>query len=475
MSSCTGFLDEESNPNYLTPSTFWKSEGDIKKGLTSAYARLQPSMGWGAPYERFIVLDNYRSDELDFRADVPEWSRLAMFANTPNDWSCCMGEWSNLYKGINYSNQCIDNIPNVPEVSDEVKNRSLAEARFLRAYYYYRLYMNFGEIIPLYEHEIKGSEEEFYPKQAEAGVVVAFIEKELIDVQKYLPEPEFWASMNEHGRATKYMAAGILAKFYMFRNQLDKAEVELSKIIESGKFGLLDNYADLWDGLHKNSEEAVFEIQFSGNNEGGRREFNRIALHLASFNAEGYEEAYPSAWLFETMKKDKTVDGKYSDRLYSTIIFNDSKTKPFYFGEGEKFTDWHGENEIFWHKFMTWDESLSDYWDWSAFNIPVIRYADVLLLYAECINQKGATGKAIDYINMVRDRANVAQLPRTMGKADVLKHLQEVERPCELALEGARWYDLVRWGIVSQSLKAHNKPYAENYVDTKHKLMPIPH
>ncbi|MEF9932409.1 MAG: RagB/SusD family nutrient uptake outer membrane protein, partial [Bacteroidales bacterium] len=91
LSSCTGFLDEESNPNYLTPSTFWKSEGDIKKGLTSAYARLQPSMGWGAPYERFIVLDNYRSDELDFRADVPEWSRLAMFANTPNDWSCCMG------------------------------------------------------------------------------------------------------------------------------------------------------------------------------------------------------------------------------------------------------------------------------------------------------------------------------------------------------------------------------------------------
>lgn len=477
LSSCTGFLDETSNPNYLTPSTFWKNEGDIQKGLTAAYARLQPSMDWGAPFERFIVLDNYRSDELDFRADVTEWSNLAMFANSPSDWSCCMGEWSALYKGINYSNQCLDNIPNVPDISDEFKNRSLAEARFLRAYYYYRLYINFGENLPLYEHELKGTDEEFYPKQAAAGVIVSFIETELSQIQKDLPEPAFWESQNQHGRATKYMAAGILAKFYMFRNQLDKAEVELYKIIESGKFGLLDNYAHLWDGLHKNSKEAVFEIQYSGNNEGGRREFNRIALHLAAGDAEGYEEAYPSKWLFETMKKDKTIDGEYSNRLYSTILFDDPKTTAFYFTEKKnKFNDWHKTpGAIYWHKFVTWDESLSDYWDWSAFNIPVIRYADVLLMYAECLNHRGATGDAIGYINQVRDRVNVTPLPLTMGKAEVLKHLQDVERPCELALEGGRWYDLIRWGIVGESLKSHEKPYAENYVDSKHKMMPIPH
>ena len=76
FSSCTGFLDENSNPNYLTPSNFWKSEQDIVKGLTSVYACLQPNMEWGAPYERFIVLDCYRSDELDFRHDVASWSRL---------------------------------------------------------------------------------------------------------------------------------------------------------------------------------------------------------------------------------------------------------------------------------------------------------------------------------------------------------------------------------------------------------------
>ncbi len=115
------------------------------------------------------------------------------------------------------------------------------------------------------------------------------------------------------------------------------------------------------------------------------------------------------------------------------------------------------------------------YWDYSFFNVSVIRYADVLLLYAECLNDKGETTEAINIINKVRARVNVPALPLTMSKAEVLKHLQDKERPCELALEGSRWYDLVRWGIVEETLKAHNKPFVENYVDTKHQLFPIPH
>lgn len=118
---------------------------------------------------------------------------------------------------------------------------------------------------------------------------------------------------------------------------------------------------------------------------------------------------------------------------------------------------------------------MSDYWDYSFFNVSVIRYADVLLLYAECLNDKGETTDTINIINKVRARVNVPALPLTMGKAEVLKHLQDKERPCELALEGSRWYDLVRWGIVEETLKAHNKPFVENYVDTKHQLFPIPH
>ena len=95
--------------------------------------------------------------------------------------------------------------------------------------------------------------------------------------------------------------------------------------------------------------------------------------------------------------------------------------------------------------------------------------------YAECLNDRGATDEAIDYINEVRARVNVVPLQKGMSKAEVLKHLQDVERPCELSLEGSRWYDLIRWGIVDSALKEHNKPYATNFVDTKHTMLPIPH
>lgn len=471
LSSCTGFLDEDRDPNYLTPSVFWKSEADILKGLTSAYGYLQPNMNWGRPFERFIVVDNYRSDELDYRPDVTSWLEIASFINTPTN-NVTKAEWTYLYRGINYCNQCIDNIPLVPNVSDAVRNQTIAEARFLRAYYYFRLYLNFGERIPIYTKQLTGTNEEFYPKQAEPGVLLNFIKSELAEVQSYLPEPGGYKP-EQAGRVTKYAAAAILGKLYLFLNDYEKAEKEFEKLI--GKYSLMEEYAHNFNGLFKNNKESVFEVQFSGDRTGGNREYHRIALHLASSNAEGYEEAYPSEWLFETMKKDLTPDGKYSTRLYTTILFDDPQTNAFYFDEGKKFSDYHNTDEIFWHKFVTWDPSLSQYWDASAYNIPVVRYADVLLLYAECLNHRGDTKNAIGYINQVRSRAKVALLPESMTQDEVLTHLQEVERPCELALEGSRWYDLIRWGITEKSLKDHKKPYVENYVDTKHKLFPIPH
>ena len=119
--SCSDFLEEERNPNALSPDLFWQSEEDIMKGLTSVYAALQPNIDWAVPYERYIVIDNYRSDEVTFRDDVTSWMDIASFTNESTN-GVTVGEWQNLYKGINYANQCIDNIPNVPEENEEVNH-----------------------------------------------------------------------------------------------------------------------------------------------------------------------------------------------------------------------------------------------------------------------------------------------------------------------------------------------------------------
>ncbi len=474
LSGCdSSFLDEERNPNKYTPNQFWKSKEDIMKGLTGAYGALHASGEWAASYERYIVIDNYRSDETRFRPDVGSWDNIASFVNDQSN-STTRTEWKQLYRGINVANQCIDNIPNVQGNDDAImklKECALSEARFLRAYYYFRLYINFGEHIPLYTHQIEQNENDFFPQQAKDGEIVNFIKTELSEIQETLPEKY---DQTGSGRATCYAAAAILGKLYMFNHEIAKAEKEFEKII--GRFKLVDNYEDNFDGLHKNNSESIFEVQYSGDRSGGRREYNNIAEHLSSGSIGGYEEAFPSDWLFDLLKKDKTIDGKYSSRLYGTILFDDPGTKMWYIGEGQQFKDIEKDNsnKIFWKKFATWDKSLSSDWWASAFNIPIIRYADILLLYAECLNDRGKTTEAVHYINEVRQRVNVPKLEDSMSKDEILKHLQNVERPCELAFEGVRWYDLLRWGIEQRAIKEHNKKFAENYIPTKHKLFPIP-
>ena len=105
----------------------------------------------------------------------------------------------------------------------------------------------------------------------------------------------------------------------------------------------------------------------------GRRALRIQSLYLALGSRQwlcAYEEAYPSKWLFNTLKKDLTEDGEYSDRLYETIIFDDPKSRPFYYEDGKGFSDYHQEDNIYWRKYVTYDKSLGDYWDYSVSTSP---------------------------------------------------------------------------------------------------------
>lgn len=467
------FLEEESNPNKLTSATFWQNEDDAIKGLVSVYATLQPSKSWAATYTQYIVAENYRSDELDWRDDVTSWIHIASFLNDPEN-SVSYSYWTYQYRGVFRANQCIENIPNIPEMNDNLRKQTIAEARFLRAYFYYKLMLNFGERIPLYKVAFNDSEDHYYPPQSAAGELFSFIKTELSEVQTDLPASY---GDGDKGRATRWAAMGVLAKLYLLKGEFKNAQSELGKIISDGGFDLTPNYGDNFDGNHKNNQESILEIQFSGDRTGGRREYNYIGLHLASFNAAdgGYEEAYPSTWLFDLLKKDTTASGAYGDRLYETIMFDDPQSSSFYYGQGE-FTDYHRSDEIFWKKYVNWSPDQSEFWYQSVYNLPLLRYADVLLLYAEVTNElEGPTQEVFNYINKVRGRSHVVPIPSNLNQQQVREHLQQVERPCELALEGSRWYDLIRWGDVKETLESHQKRGAANFVKGKHELFPIPY
>lgn len=470
--SCsTDFLEENKNPQSLSPGNFWKTEEDVLKGLTAAYASLQPSGDWAATYEQYIVAHCYRSDLCDKRDDVSSWIQVASFTYESNN-SVAANYWSYNFTGIYRANQVLEGIENVEGLDPVLKEQYIAEARFLRANYYWNLYLNFGGKLPLWEKPVS-NESEYSPAQSTPEVILAFIKTDFEFAQAHLPET--YAS-DVAGRITKGAADAMMGKFLLYQGKYAEAAGELKKVVDAPWYGLNDRYEDNFDGLHKNSKEGILEIQFSGDRSGGKREYTNITEHLASSDATGYEEAYPTRWLYELMLKDTTVDGKMGPRLLATIecpggraMNSDGYTVPY-----EEVHQGAG-SPIYWKKFVTWDPSLSSDWWYSAFNVPLIRYADVLLLYAEALNEaNGPSQEVFDCINTVRDRVDAPRIPTTWNQAQVREHIRNVERPCELALEGSRWYDLLRWGVVKTTLVAHSKPNASNFIEGKHEVFAIP-
>jgi hypothetical protein len=240
------------------------------------------------------------------------------------------------------------------------------------------------------------------------------------------------------GRVTSGAAMALLGKIYLTFHKWTEARNVLSQLV--GRYSLMTTPEQVFDVNNKMNDEIIFAVRFNKDVEGEGHGywFSIINLTDDTNQTKSLKECYKDG----DKRKNLITYVKVEDKVCVMNKFKDVKSATY---------NTVGNDQI------------------------ILRYADVLLLYAECLNDKGETTEAINIINKVRARVNVPALPLTMSKAEVLKHLQDKERPCELALEGSRWYDLVRWGIVEETLKAHNKPFVENYVDTKHQLFPIPH
>ena len=472
--SCdSDFLDETTNPNSFSPSSFWQNDDDAFKALTSVYANLQPDGNWGTIFTRYIIIPSYRSDECVRRDDVSSWIKLASFTNDATN-STAKHFWNTNYSGIYRANQLFEGIELIPDMNAELKKAYIAEAKFLRAFYYFTLLKNFGGKIPLITTPIQGADD-YYPAQSDYNTIMAFIETELKACLGILPSTYDDAM---RGRITDGAVSALLGKVYLYQEKYNDASTEFAKLIavSPSVYDLASDYNANFDGDNRGNKEAVFEAMFGGDASGGRKEYNYITLHLSSFDGDGYEEAYPSEWLYQLMKNDTLSDGSYSDRIFNTIEFpeglafsNNGSTKPYEEVHGADAT------KIYWKKFVNWSEGQTANMYRSGFNVPIIRFADVLLMYAEALNEaSGPSNDVFDAIDRVRSRVDIVPIDRSMNKEQLREHIRHVERPCELALEGNRYYDLNRWGITKDALTQHGKRNAASFVVGKHELLAIP-
>lgn len=450
---CDEDLLDQTNPNALTPDTFWRNEADATKAIVGAYSPFTDI--WY--YSRIeIFLSDYRDDVVNGFA-TSERTNPGRFEGVQggnmNVWV-----WRVIWKIISRTNEILANVPDI-EMDQALRDNILGEAHFLRALNYFNAVNNWLNI-PLITGPITNEEAKAI-SQAPPDDVWAQIISDLQQAQNLLPDT--WEGDNL-GRVTTGAANALLGKVYLYRQQYDLARTEFQKVMGSGRYGLVDNYADNFSSFTENNSESIFEIQFTlddnrlwGGDNPGRGRTNSFTPDIAPQGFTGQDGMRINQWVLDLFLDERTINDEIDPRAFNTLFWRTDETTT-YRGEVLEATIYEGksyqevydatENRVFGKKYLGLDEGVTTAnFQASPNNLRLIRYADVLLMFAEAeFMLGGSTAAAVDAINEVRSRVDMPAFTN-ITMQDI-----EDERVKELTLERTRYFDLLRWGKVKEKI-----------------------
>ncbi len=477
LASCTDDL-QQTNPNVVVAEEFWETEDDVLSGLAATY-KVFRHVGNGYWGVRGIELTNGRGDDFYLRNDVRPLYQLSTFTNdatsaTPADI------FNGFYTGIFRANQIIENTPDITDLSEEKKNQLIAEASFLRAVNYFHLAINFGSV-PIIT-SVPQTREDYFVANAPETEVWIQVENDLKLAKEHLPVsyPAEWV-----GRATKGAAIGYLGKAYLYQDKWSQAEEEFALLSEPTGFAkapfeydLLEDYEDNFRAEMDNNQESLFEIQ--NQNVGGSEQWAvdnanesqgvTTAQEFAPAEVGGWFEAFPTNKIFNAFQKERTVDGDFDPRMYASLIW-DYPGATFYNRPFSEFQLQFGFDSMI-KKYQNYDQDNEGIWI-SEINEKALRYADILLMYAEALIMQGKTEAAYPLINRVRNRADLADLEPGMSQEALMAEVRH-QRMIEFFREGLRFYDLKRWGLLEEEIMNSDKVGREFFDASRHDYFPIP-
>lgn len=476
--SCSKELLNQDNPNTLTQDQFWKSETDALKGIDAIYAMFYKPGLWA----RWIYFRlDLTSDEGFSKSpwiELGDWTRF-QYVNY-NFWEGNVITWRDTYKAIYRCNQVLANVPSIQFTDAAKKDQILAQAKFLRGLFYYYAAI-LWENVPIV---LEPSKPDDLPKQNTLAEVWAQVEKDLTEASQVLPAQ--WDDANV-GRPTKGAAMALLGKTYMQKREWQKAKDAFDWLVTgSGKsnYELVPNFKDNFTHTNENNKESVFEIQFSDANKGGDADDpnSNMGSNRSQFFAPrgiGWSDGQARNWMIAEFKKEKTTDGKIDPRLQHTLFYKDIQTD---FGEKIYGKNWEWDADEAWFRKYQRDYFRTNEDYFSQVNFRLIRFADVLLMYAEALNELGQTATAYTYVDMVRARAKLGPLatayPTIGTDKDKFRDRLKIERGLELCGESVRWADLKRWGDLETQQRvdivSQRDPDFKNFVVGKHIRLPLP-
>lgn len=475
--SCNPERLDKTNPNQLTPDIYFKNAQEITRGVNSIYALLQ---GNSLVAREYFFLHDLRSDDVASGGGQLETPRNQLLIGAQNPANYVVNEvWNGLYRSILRANTVINNAPKAVDADAELNKRLVGEAKFLRAWAYTELVTLWGDV-PIYT-EVASSQGGTNPR-ANAQEVYALITQDLTDAEAVLPASYSGAEL---GRATKGAAQMLKARAYLNQNNHAAAKAELQKIISSNVYELRDKYNDNFREETEWNKESVFEIGYSslgdvnwmGDGDDPSWGPQERTTRSQEYSPVGWRNLIPSNSLIAEFESTTKGDAKTDPRrAYSFYVigdkFNNGQTTLTEDRvQGNTSTFEGATTKVSWAKYSLMYKEDPGGYKTSGINHRIMRYADALLMMAECENELGNSAEALKYLNMVRGRADV-QMPPYPTSRYPCRNKEEVfaaivhERRVELAGEQVRNRDLLRW-------RKHNKLQLEPVSGFKD-LLPIP-
>lgn len=464
ISACSESDLELVDPNQLSPETFFKTEAQIESAANSVYANLQTGSMWNRSYPYYYdLMGGDAAENPQLEANNRQFLNFSFDANSGE----VNGHWESCYRGINKCNFVLDNAEkiNASPLPEARKKKYLGEARFMRALYYFLNVIRFGDmpLITTTPTSTKGFEKS--PKED----VYALIISDLQIAQNDLLSKD----VEQKGRATSEAATALLGKVYLYLEEYDLALAEFVKL--NGKFTLEQNFYDNFKEDTEFGPESIFEIAYdlsvnnnpwAGNSGAGLAE---ATVRGQDYGFRDWFNTYPAPDLLDAYEPG---DIRYDESFYTEgdIIESTGQTvkvgvKPDPVPAGEFYIPL--ERPAGWRKYQNYYQRPAEQ-NASGINFKYMRYADVLLMMAECENQRpgGVQDVATGYINQVRARAELDPIGPGLSKEQVFEAIVQ-ERRVELAGEQLRFSDLIRWGRAETELAGQG-------FTAKYKLWPIP-
>ena len=455
VSSCKkSFLDVD--PQGQQPAQqFWQSQDDATKAVNAIYANLR---SWENVAFPALVIESVGSDEADKGStptDATFWLLYDTYTVTSTEGSL-QSFWTGQYQNINLCNQVLDNIPAIT-MDETLKARYIAEAKFVRAFAYFRLVRAYGDV-PL-RLTVPKDATEYNIARAPKDQVYAQIEKDLTEAAAVLPA-NYGAS--DLGRATKGAALGMHAKVALYQKKWAEVVTLTNQVMGLG-YNLFPDFEKLFRTNNENNSESIFEIQaelVSGNNDASNSQYSQVQ-GVAGVTGGGWGFNVPSAALAAAFEPN-------DPRRDATIIFR-GETTP----QGDVIPTTTPNPMYNQKSYVPFNQYVSGFNQGAQQNIRVLRFADILLMNAEAANEAGNAAQALNSLNRVRERARGSNMltvlpPVTTTDQAALRAAIYKERQVELAMESDRYFDVIRQGRAAEVFGP------KGWKPSKNEVWPVP-